>query len=153
MPDVKELEARLNALESKFGKVYLGGDYGEYVPYLEAIRVNPALLKQIQFEQALLSQAIQYVTQAKLTEDRKQNAVLMQMTSDIIDDWCGTPYPGKFPPRPRWSDMLAELGRLTETLSEKSLMREAAFELSRLILDRAQSLNSAKATERQLTAV
>ena len=133
MSDLNRLIAVESAINQMLGGVYLGdygGDDGRKVPYSVAIRINPA-------SRALIISALQLTAQAKLTHDPKHSEVLLRLTDDVIDGWCGNvPHP-----HPHWSDVLSELGRLTETFSEKSILREAAFNLSSRILDRARNLN------------
>lgn len=157
MPDLKALEHRMATLESRFGSVNLGDwSNDQDVPWYLAPVINPAaltaILKQQQYVQATIVNAMQLMTQIKLTKDPKQADVLMQTMSEIIDDWCPT-YPHKFP-RPHngdpidprsplnWSNILKEITQLAETLPEGSIRRDAAFELSRRLLDKASGLNA-----------
>ncbi|MEO6825682.1 MAG: hypothetical protein ABI167_13320 [Nitrosospira sp.] len=138
MPDL-DLNRRLTAVESKiqemFDGVYLG-DWGSQdglkVPYYVAIRINPAT-------RSLLINALYSTAQAKLTGDSIQSEALIRLTDEVIDDWCGTP--PRPHPYPHWSDILSELGRINESFGQKSILREAAFDLSSRILDRVRTLN------------
>ena len=152
MTDMTLIASRLEAMENRmgmFGSVNLG-DYGQDqdYPLIAAMRINPALVKAIiqqqQYIQATIVQAVQLMVQVKLTKEAKQAEILLQTVSEIIDDWCGTP-PRKFPfPKPKFdfSDILKELTQLADTYPEGTIRREATFELSRRLLDKAANLHS-----------
>jgi hypothetical protein len=134
MPDFNE---RLSALESIFQTVDIGDwGNGERVPMRLAMRINPARSEL----RSTLTAAVQLAAQAKLTHDTNQGEGLGRLTSEIIEDWCGTRVPGVFPPRPHWTSIVEQLGVMAEGYPLKSTLREAAFELGRRVLDRAQEI-------------
>jgi hypothetical protein len=134
MPDLTE---RVATLEAIFGTVNLGDwSNDQEVPWWLAIRINPAR----QLLQSMLTSAVQLAAQARLTPDTKQSEALGRLTSEIIDDWCGTKVPGRFPPRPHWTSIVQQLGLLAESYPARSTLREAAFDLGRRVLERAQEL-------------
>ena len=55
----------------------------------------------------------------------------------LDDDWrCGNE-PRPWPPRPHWTDLLAELGEYADSLPAKSPIRAAAFEMAQVLLHKA----------------
>lgn len=131
MPDINE---RVAALEMLFGKVNLGDwSNDQDVPWWLA----PIILPQRAELQAELHGAINLATQAKLSKGGEGTAQLM---SEIIDDWCGTRVPGRFPPRPHWGSIVAQLGALAERLPAGSARQDAAFELCRRVVERAHEI-------------
>jgi hypothetical protein len=55
----------------------------------------------------------------------------------LDDDWrCGNE-PHKFPPRPHWTDLLAELGEYADSLPAKSPIRASALDLAQVLLGKA----------------
>ena len=142
MSDLTERVAALDSIESIFATVDIG-DWGNgtKVPIREAIRILPAV-ELI----ASLTSAVQLAAQIKLSQGKAEepnpSPWRSQLLSEIVDDWCGTHPPGpKFPPRPHWGSVVAGLARLSERHAPGSALREAAFELSRRVMDRAQNFN------------
>ncbi|MDB4980483.1 MAG: hypothetical protein JWM82_1235 [Myxococcales bacterium] len=68
-----------------------------------------------------------------------------RFVSDLLDDWCGTKVPGRLPHHACWFVALGELGRLTSTYPVGSSLRDAAFDLGRRLLDRANELGKQQA--------
>jgi hypothetical protein len=136
MSDIKALADRVAAIESIFATVNLGDwSNDQEVPIWLAQKINPAFRQTVQ---ASVVSAVQLVAQGKF--NGKQGEGLTRLTNEIVDDWCGTKVPGKFPPRPHWTDYIQALGRLADTYGPDSTLREAAFELGRSVMDRAQAL-------------
>jgi hypothetical protein len=138
MSDIRMLEARVAAMESRFGTVNLGDwSNDQDVPWWLAQVINPAT-RELQGMQAAIVGAVQLLAQARL--DAKQGEGLMRLTAEIVDDWCGTKVPGRFPPRPHWTAYVQEIGRLADHYAHGSHLREAAFDLGRRVMDRAHDL-------------
>jgi hypothetical protein len=128
MPD---LHTRLAALESFFGTVNLGDwSNDQDVPIWIAMRIRTELV-------ASLTSAVHLVAQIKLAGGKAEGGG--QLVAEIVDDICGTRVPGR-PPRPHWGAAVAELGQLADRYPHGSALRDAAFDLSRRIVDRAQAL-------------
>jgi len=153
-----DLNERVTALESIFSKVNLDGwSNDQDVPLFLAWRIR-ALLDSLRFGpspepwslghpvpwhaelHASLISAVHLTAQAKLAQGT-QGEGLARLTSEIIDDWCGTRVPGRFPPRPHWGAIVAQLGGLAERYPAGSVLREAAFDLGRRVVDRARELS------------
>jgi len=135
MPDLSE---RVAVLEAFFAKVNLGEwSNDQDVPWWLAWRIRP-VNQQLQ---ATLVSTVHLVAQMLLIQDGRQGEAMNQLTAEIIDDWCGTRVPGRFPPRPHWSSIVEQLGSLAESYPAGSTLREAAFELGRRVLNRAHELN------------
>ena len=94
------------------------------------------VLDQQMFIQSGIVTAIQLIAQSKLAKDNHQATQLSRLADDIIDNWCGTKAPGIFPPRPKFVDVIRQVTQFAEQLSDDSIMREAAFDLSKRILER-----------------
>lgn len=123
-------------LQSLFGTVNLGDWSGDQdVPYWLAIRINVARSEL----RASVTSVVQLAAQAKLSQDSAGGQAIGRLTSEVIDDWCGTRVPGR-PPRPHWTAFVTELGFLAESYPEGSTLRESAFELSRRVIDRASEV-------------
>jgi hypothetical protein len=133
---MSDLTERVTALETAFSRVYLGdwGGSGDgTVPYHMAIRVRTELVQL----QASLVSAIHLVAQAQVG-GQEQAAATSRLMHDIIDDWCPTPWPVRFPPRPRWGDILAELADLADRYAPGSSLRAASLQLCGAVLDHAR---------------
>ena len=134
---VPDLNQRVAAIESLFSRVNLGEwSNDQEVPYWLAIRINPARLVL----DAQLVSTIQMAAQAK-TQQGSQGEGQNRFFSELIDDWCGTPVPGR-PPRPHWSDIVSHLGELGDRYPANSMLSEAAFDLARRTLNRAHELHN-----------
>ena len=101
MSDIKALADRMAAIESFFGTVNLGDwSNDQDVPIWLAWKISPAARQALTMQAGIVG-AVQLVAQAKI--EGKQGDGLMRLTSEIVDDWCGTKVPGRFPPRPHWT--------------------------------------------------
>jgi hypothetical protein len=137
MSNLAVLSERLATLEARFGTVNLGSwSNDQDVPIWLAMRINPAEYRTLQ---SSVVSAVQLTAQARGGGDARTGES-SRFVSDVLDEWCGTKVPGHFPPRPHWFITLGELGRLAETYPSGSSLREAAFDLGRRLLDRANEL-------------
>jgi hypothetical protein len=146
---MSDLMERVTALESILSTVNLGyqSEYQD-VPLwlawrinrqLQSLRVGPYPEPWSSELDATLSSAVHLAAQAKLAQGA-QGEALNQLTTAIIDDWCAL-VPRRFRPRPRWGSIVDQLGVLADGYPAGSVLREAAFELSRRVVDRAHELS------------
>jgi len=130
------LSDRVTALESIFAKVNLGDwSQDQDVPWWLAIRIRPQEAATFALEQQLVS-AIQLAAQAKVLQGT-QGEGMNRLVAEIIDDWCGTPPR----PRPHWGVIVEQLGVLGDRYPTSSLLSEAAFDLARRVVNRAQEVH------------
>ena len=132
---MSDINQRVAALEMLFGKINLGDwSNDQEVPWWLA----PIILPQQAELQAELHGAINLAAQVKLSKGGGEGTA--QLISEVIDGWCGTPVPGRFPPRPHWGSVVAQLGALAERMPAGSARQDAAFELGRRVVERAHEL-------------
>jgi len=130
---MSDLTERVAAIESMFAKVNLGDwSNDQDVPWWVAWRIRPVIELQ-----ASLVSAIHLAAQLQLGKDTGGSS---QLLSEIVDEWCGTKVPGRFPPRPHWGSVVEQLGLLADRYPAGSALRNATFELGRRVIERAQEL-------------
>jgi hypothetical protein len=122
---------------SEFRSVYVG-DYGgdrDEVPLYVAERIYPAIELRVQ-----LTAAVMHIAQARSVQDKASAEAHGRITAEFIDEFCGTgPHPHPWP----WPYVLQQIGELTERYAAGSTLRNAAFDLGKGVLARAQELGKA----------
>ena len=122
----------LNRFMEQFGLVHGIGDGDEEFPAIVAWRILVAAQLQ-----AHVTAAVVHVAQAKAIQDKAAAEVHSRITSEFIDEICGTgPHPWPWP----WPRFVEQLGELAERYPTGSLLRNAAFDLSQRVLARAHEL-------------
>ena len=130
------LSDRVTALESIFAKFNLGDwSQDQDVPWWLAIRIRPQEAATFALEQQLVS-TIQLAAQAKVLQGT-QGEGMNRLVAEIVDEWCGTPPR----PRPHWGVIVEQLGMLGDRYPTGSLLSEAAFDLARRVVNRAQEVH------------
>ena len=123
-------------LQSLFRTVNLGDwSNDQDVPWWLAQIILPAAVRELSQVHAGIQQAVSLARQDK-----------MDFAADVLEDICPLPrkLPPSVPPRPRWFEVLAELGRFADSLPETSAQRAAAFKLMQVSLDRFSKQLQAK---------
>lgn len=123
---------RVCALESSFAKIRLGEwSSNQEVPWWTAIRITPQAALKLK-----LVSAVQLAAQAKTLQGSQAEGV-NRLLSAVVDDWCLTrPHP--FARHPHWGVVVEQLAMLADRYPSGSPLSEAAFDLARRVVNRAQ---------------
>jgi hypothetical protein len=123
--------SRLAQRSPLLGTVNLGDwSNDQDVPIWLAMRILPAAELQ-----ARLTGAVLHIAQAKTLQDKGAVEAHNRLTTELVDDFCGTP-PHPWP----WPHALQQLGSLAERYPAGSVLRAAAFDLMQRIVSRAAEL-------------
>lgn len=134
---------KLPPAEAPWRSVYLG-DWGgdRFWPWFLAIRINVARENQI----TALRGVVQQVAQLRQSKDPGA----ARLIADFVDELCPRPlvlpplhgpWPAPPEPHPEWTTNVELLGVLAVNYPAGSVFAEAAFELAKRTLERAQELN------------